>query len=368
MDQEYTFSFGGVLSCIRIRSGLPSIDNITAFYKHSGAIAAVCDTHTEPIARQILGGKDAPLCALPPGEAAKTWHSAEAVLETAKNAGLGRDGLFIGVGGGVISDITAFAASVYMRGAGLCLISTSLLGMADAAVGGKTGFNLFGAKNFAGTFYPASLIYMPAASLASLPKQEWQSGMAEIIKTAVLDTSDETERFWSALAALPGKAEPPRDILVECIARSVRLKGRIVEADPRETGEERILLNLGHTFGHALEATAGLGQLSHGEAVAWGIVQACTLGRILGITPAERAERITALIRSFGYETRTPHPLAPDTAEFLRALQNDKKKKAGAVRFIVPAQTGAVAVSGEKIDPRLLTRILSGEEGYSCVS
>ncbi|GHV45238.1 hypothetical protein AGMMS49546_30580 [Spirochaetia bacterium] len=168
--------------------------------------------------------------------------------------------------------------------------------------------------------------------------------MAELIKTAVLDQDDKNE-FFRLLESLnrdfpPGSFVPvfPPDFsrqllekqgekLIDCIARSVALKGRIVEADPRETGTERALLNLGHTFGHALESLAGLGRLSHGEAVAWGLARSCDLGLALGLTPRDRAHSIIALLNSYGYETAAPHPLAGDTTAFLKALGGGQKKE-----------------------------------------
>jgi 3-dehydroquinate synthase len=326
----------------------------------------VCDTNTAYIAHRIRDGEDVPLLALPPGEAAKGWASVEAILGAAQNAGLGRDGLFIGVGGGVVSDMTGFAASIYMRGAGLCLVSTTLLGMVDAAVGGKTGFDLFGMKNAAGTFYPAPCIYMPLDSLLSLPKAEWKSGMGELIKTAVLDN---TEDLLDQLRSLgPGAHECPQDkagqdLIFACIARSVEIKGRIVEADPRETGTERALLNLGHTFAHALESAVGLGTVSHGEAVAWGLVRACELGYALSITPQARRAAIIDLITSLAYETTAPHPLVVErnrTEAFMQALDGDKKKKAGKLRFIVPAAQGAQMVSADNLGAGLVERIIGG--------
>jgi 3-dehydroquinate synthase len=262
----------------------------------------------------------------------------------------------------VISDMTAFAASVYMRGVAVALVSTTLLGMVDAAVGGKTGFDLFDIKNLVGTFYPASRVYMPVNSLESLPVREWKSGMAELIKTAILDAEDKNGEFLALLASLgtaslDAQATESSDALVECIARSVRLKGRIVEADPKETGAERITLNLGHTFAHALESSAGLGRLSHGEAVAWGMARACDLGLALGVTPPSRAAAIMALLRSFGYELTTPYPLG-DIKLFMNALNSDKKKKAGKITFIVPSAVGTELVSGERIEPALIARII----------
>lgn len=361
------FTFGGAVSCVRIQDNTPSIGDIMDS-AGKGKAVLVCDTHTAPIAQRILGDHPAPLCILGPGETSKNWASIEAILRTGKDAGLARDGLFIGVGGGVISDMTAFAASIYMRGAKLCLVSTSLLGMADAALGGKTGFDLFDMKNLAGTFYPAPLIYMPIAALSSLPDREWKSGMAELIKTAILDNTDEAGVFLALLASLkplfqdlpisPRALQSNLETLAACIARSVGIKGRIVEADPQETGGERALLNLGHTFGHALESSAGLGRISHGEAVAWGMARACELGRGLGVTPKDRKDALLELLRAFGYETAAPHPLMGDLQVFMKAIQGDKKKKAGKLNFVVPAQTGAVMVSGEQVDPGLLARVI----------
>jgi 3-dehydroquinate synthase len=299
----------------------------------------------------------------------------EQILRSAREAGLGRDGLFIAVGGGVVSDLAAFAASVYMRGTRLCIVSTSLLGMADAALGGKTGFDLFGIKNLAGTFYPARCVYLPLDSLSTLPPAEWKSGMAELLKTAVLDgdefltlaaslTQDLSPGSFSASfpetftrRLLEGSAER----LTDCLSRAIAYKGRVVESDPRETGTRRALLNLGHTFAHALESAAGLGRLSHGEAVAWGVIRACELGLALGITPPSRAEAISRLFSSYGYEIAAPHPLMGDIESFLRALEGDKKKRGGRLVFIVPAAEGAVQTKADAPpETSLLRNIIAG--------
>lgn len=380
MYMDMAFTFGDVVTKVFLEDELPLLSCIT-----DGACLLVCDENTEPIARAIAGGANnggnAPILALKAGEGAKNWRSVETVLNAAKEAGLGRDGVFIGVGGGVVTDIAAFAASVYMRGAGLALVSTSLLGMADAAVGGKTGFDLFGVKNLVGTFYPSPLVFMPLNVLSSLPLSEWKSGMAEIIKTAVIAGEDAPisgaptdADFLSRLEGLQSVFSAPdfpvnvtRDLrlmalLAECLTASVTIKGRIVEADPEECGGERALLNLGHTFAHALETACGLGTLTHGEAVAWGLVRACDLGIALGITPLARAERIARLLDGFGYETRAPYPLA-DQELFAAALMSDKKKKNGAISFIVPDETGCRSVPLDAHDLSLIQNITAG--GYS---
>jgi 3-dehydroquinate synthase len=280
----------------------------------------------------------------------------EGILRSASELGLGRDGLFIACGGGVVSDLAGFAASIYMRGIELVTVSTSLLGMVDAAMGGKTGFDLFGIKNLAGTFYPARLVYLPLDSLESLPAEEWKSGFAELIKTAVLDGED----FFSLLEAetAGSPASLPRETLEEAIRRAAAYKGRIVAEDPRETGGQRALLNLGHSFAHALESSAGLGRLSHGEAVAWGMARACELGLALGRTPPDRADRIKSLLRAYGYEISTPHPFMGDMGKFMEALGKDKKNRGGRGIFIVPTVQGAEIL--REVPVELPRRIVQG--------
>jgi len=330
----------------------------------------VADENTVKIAGTIAGKSEIPICVLKSGEENKNWESVREILSAAEKAGLGRDGVFIGIGGGVIGDLCGFASSIYMRGCRLVLVSTTLLGMVDASIGGKTGFDLFGAKNLAGSFYPAEKVYIPLESLSSLSIREWKSGMAELIKTAVLDGDD----FLDKLTQLhPGTASgssicgfynsvksSDMKTLSECIERAVLFKGAVVTEDPRESGR-RMLLNLGHTFGHALEASAGLGSISHGEAVAWGIARSCELGRELGVTPQTRARKITELMREFGYDLSCPHPLSGGVNTLLDAMKNDKKKKSGRLVFIVPDEKSARHVVLEKENEmKILENILRG--------
>jgi 3-dehydroquinate synthase len=381
-----TFQFGAFTSSIHIGWNFPSAGQIA---KASGREEAVfrplfiCDENTRPLAEKIAGRDGVPgkilRCVLKPGESAKNWDSVEAILRAAAAGGLGRDGVFIGVGGGVVSDLAAFAASIYARGCGLCLVPTTLLGMVDASLGGKTGFNLLGLKNAAGSFYPASHIYMPLKSLETLPPGEWKSGMAELIKTAVLEGEDLAERVSSLARGFPPAsftAGFPGDFirrllkngaeeLSHCVFRAAEIKGRVVESDPRETGGERRLLNLGHSFGHALESSAGLGTITHGEAVAWGLARACELGHALGITPRERAEKIIALLRSFGYQLDAPHPLMSSEEAFQKALAGDKKKTAGKILFVVPNARSACTVPAE--DKSLVKKIITGSYSKNSV-
>jgi len=360
-ERSFTFSFGEYPSLVKVGTDLPDLGRLRAEttglgWEKSGVLL-VCDSNTQTYARALLAAVQetglVSIAILDCGEAAKAWPAVKSILLTAAKAGLGRDALFVGIGGGVICDLTAFAASVYMRGVRLALIPTTLLAMVDAAVGGKTGFDLWGIKNLVGTFRPADQVLMPVSVLSSLPQREYLSGLAELIKTAII--GDET--LLDRLENDSGRFTVPSSPLdmVDLVALSVGVKGSIVQADPRETGTQRALLNLGHTFGHALEAVAGLGVLTHGEAVAWGISRACALGVNLGTTPPPRAKRISSILTAYGFETGSLHPALlegnlqegkPDrkviAGRLLDAMASDKKKKGGALRFIVPGPTGAL--------------------------
>jgi 3-dehydroquinate synthase len=367
-SEQLHFNCGVYQTSAHIMPELPSIDTIARdlggnFFQP----LLICDTNTEYLAVQIQksgsNGAKIPLCVLPAGETHKNWQAVETVLRAAHTAGLGRDGTFIGIGGGVSSDLCAFAASIYTRGCSLALVSTTLLGMVDASLGGKTGFDLFDLKNIAGTFYPARHVYMPTQSLAGLPMPEWKSGMAELIKTAILEGDsfiDELAPLATTLFAQGIGAAMDLPLLGRCIIRAARFKGGIVAEDPLETGNRRALLNLGHTFGHALESVAGLGAMSHGEAVAWGIARSCELALALEICPPRRAEKIKNLLAVCGYETAAPHPLAANGNAFLQALGSDKKKRGGNLRFIVPdAQSARIIPANSHMDT--IVRIIKGE-------
>jgi len=353
--RKLNFKFGLFNSEIIIQDELPSSEDITCGKK----FLVVCDRNTEFIANKIFTGSGTTLCVLEPGETGKSWDSVVKILKTAKEAGLDRDCLFIGIGGGIIGDLCGFAASIYMRGIRFKLISTTLLGMVDASVGGKTGINLFGIKNLAGAFYPAETVFMPLSVLNSLPDIEFNSGMAELIKTAIIGDNE----FLKLVKSIDNNY----DNLEPAIIKAVELKGHVVETDPNETGTARAVLNLGHTFGHALESSVGLGKITHGEAVAWGIVRACELGMALGITPLDRSMEIMQILDSFDYEINVPYP-GMDIDVFMRALTSDKKIKSGKMNFIIPAQEGVKLISEteypvlkDELGQKLIRSIVSGK-------
>jgi len=365
LSNSLHFQFGDYTSSVTIQEKLPHIEEIytAAGYDPSfpPKTLVVCDKNTLPLARKIADSL--PIEELIPGEERKNWLAVEAILRAAGSRHLGRDGLFIGVGGGVVCDLAAFAASIYMRGgAALALVPTTLLCMVDAALGGKTGFDLEGFKNLAGTFYPAGTIIAPLEALATLPQTEWHSGMAELIKTAILDTDPKTFEQLQAVRGFssPKEAFNPKgpsvvnfvggDPLADLVARAVQVKGNIVAADPRETGTERALLNLGHTFGHALESALGLGKITHGAAVAWGMARSCELGLEMGITQPSRAAAILEILNTWEYETSIDAFLGNTTIadSFREALLHDKKRKAGKPRFVIPAAERAVLVDWDE--------------------
>jgi 3-dehydroquinate synthase len=304
---------------------------------------AVCDRNV----RRLHCGSAPRAVVLPAGETAKVWGWAERILAAALKAGLGRDGRLVGVGGGVVCDLTAFAASLYMRGCRLTLIPTSLVAMVDAALGGKTAVNLGSAKNLAGTFYPAEelLIWIPA--LATLPPAELRCGLAEAIKTALLGDAALLELLRSRRADLL-RGEP--GALAQAVHRCLAVKGRIVENDLRESGG-RAVLNLGHTFAHALESATGFRRFRHGEAVAWGLGRALELGVLLGITDAGLAGELEALLRDYGFELGNSRGL-PARA-LLEAMRADKKRRAGGLRFVLLREVGSPEVRAVEEEPVL---------------
>lgn len=275
---------------------------------------------------------------LPPGEAAKGWPSVERILNRALALSLGRDGLIVAVGGGVVTDVTAFAASLYMRGCRLVLVPTTLLAMVDAAVGGKTGIDFGGAKNLVGTFYPAEEVKICPPLLKSLPEREYRSGLAEVVKHAILAPEGLFDLVRDRREAIL-RRDP--DIVEEMILRAVKVKIEVVSEDLKERGR-RALLNLGHTFAHALEAATGFSRWSHGEAVGWGMLRAVDLGSLMGTTDPRWGEEVRRLLTDYGFDAVIPQ-VTP--GEIRKAMIDDKKKRDGRLRFIIPKAPGDTVVT-----------------------
>lgn len=336
-----SFSFGGSTQTV---SFCPITD---ALESKTGGDLIVCDTNTAVFAQKTA----APKVVLGAGESHKLWPGIEEILNSAVSLELGRDSRFVGLGGGVVCDMAAFAASVYMRGCKITLIPTSLLAMVDASIGGKTGIDFAGYKNLVGAFYPADQVYISVDTLSTLPEREYMSGLGEVIKHALLGAED----LLDVLEANP-EAVLARDasVIEMCILRSLDIKGNIVEQDLVESGV-RAHLNFGHTFAHALESVAGFGVFSHGEAVAWGMSRALLAGVFAGVTDRSYAGRVVALLARYGYRTGTlPKGITEDS--ILSAMKRDKKRKRGALRFVLQRDFGDTFVT--TLDEELVRRAL----------
>ena len=271
---------------------------------------------------------------LPSGELSKNWESIDSILSKAVDIGAARDSLFVGVGGGVVCDMAAFAGSVYMRGTKIILIPTTLLAMADAAFGGKTGIDFKGYKNMVGTFSPAMEVRICIEVLESLPEREYLSGLAEIIKHGLLRDKEILNILDNQYERVLSR-DP--DILQTLVEKSIAVKAWYVEQDAVESGI-RTHLNLGHTFGHALESVSNFKGYSHGEAVIWGIVKALKTGVLMKTTSPEWLNQVLALVDKYSYNIDTPSDLNAD--DIINALQKDKKKKGSDVRFVLQKKQG----------------------------
>jgi 3-dehydroquinate synthase len=284
---------------------------------------------------------DEPRWVVAPGEGAKSIASLGGVLEFMAERRLDRGAVLFAVGGGVIGDLGGFAAASYLRGIDYYQVPTTLLAMVDSSVGGKTGINLKAGKNLAGAFHQPRAVYVATGLLATLPPREFAAGMAEVIKYGLLGDAGLLARLEKEPLGLNSGDLP--DVIRRCCAA----KARIVQADERELAKEggRALLNLGHTFGHAIEQATGYGAYLHGEAVAIGLCAAARLSEKLGLIDAADVARVDAVVAAHALPTRlrTPLPLA----DLLAAMGRDKKVRGGAPRFVVLKTLGEADTRGD---------------------
>lgn len=268
---------------------------------------------------------------LPPGEKFKSWDSVETIVSAALDARLSRDSWFIGFGGGVVCDITALAASLYMRGCNLALVPTTLLCMVDASLGGKTAIDFRGGKNLIGSFYPARDVLVAPATLRTLPSGEYLSGLGEVLKHALL--TEDRSLYDFLLGNKQAILNRDRDAVAWMVEASLKVKASYITRDPEEKLGIRSFLNFGHTFGHALETAARFG-VAHGRAVAWGMGRALLCGSEMGVTPKEVAEDGMRLLDAYGYDTSRRIGRG-DWLDFWEALSKDKKRMGGSVKFVL---------------------------------
>jgi len=287
---------------------------------------------------------------LEPGEAHKNIAAVEGIWLAALEGGADRKATFVALGGGVVSDMTGFAASTWMRGVRWVGIPTTLLAMVDASVGGKTGVDLAAAKNAVGAFWQPSGVLCDVHYLSTEPARGFISGLAEVVKTALIG---DPELFTLLEDHAERVVSRDGELTAELVRRSVRVKARIVSFDQRESGL-RAVLNLGHTVGHALEAQSGYSALSHGEAVSLGLVAALRLGEVLGQTPPELRERTLSLLQRLGLPaTLAGQPLAEAAA----LLGHDKKRAGSDVKFVFARALGRVETQSIGLS-ELRTRVL----------
>ena len=284
-------------------------------------------------------GFQATLLTIPAGEEQKTLTTFSTILDAAKDEGLERQSLMLALGGGIVGDMTGFAAACWLRGIAVIQVPTTLLAMVDAAIGGKTGVNHPGGKNLIGAFHQPRLVLIDPDTLQTLPTREFRAGLAEVIKYGVIGDSELFELLERSVS-FDNPLSISTELLATMLERSAQAKALVVAADEKEGGQ-RAILNYGHTFGHVVETLTGYGTWLHGEAVAIGMVAVAALAVQRGVMAQTDAERQTRLIQSAGLPSQWPD-LDPDCV--LKTLQGDKKVRDGRLRFVLPSSIGVVSI------------------------
>ncbi len=298
-----------------------------------------------------LGERHVETHVLPDGEQFKTLASIEAIYDSLFAMRAGRQTTIIALGGGVVGDMAGFAAASYLRGLEFIQVPTTLLAQVDSSVGGKTGVNLPGGKNLVGAFHQPNYVAIDIATLDTLPAREFAAGLAEVIKHALLDDAEFFAWLEANVSRLNGR-DP--EALATAIRRCCEIKAAVVAADEREAGR-RALLNLGHTFGHAIEQVAGYGEWLHGEAVAAGLVMAAIAS---GLAAADSA-RLTTLLEAANLPVRPPPVGAANLRE---AMQADKKVRDRRLRLVLLRRIGAAEVTAD-YDEAALEAALATADG-----
>lgn len=292
----------------------------------------VCDTNTSRMVRPL----PTPNVVLENGEASKSFGCVERIISTAIDNNLGRDCTFIALGGGMVCDVCAFAASIYMRGCKVIFIPTTMLAMVDACIGGKTSINFRFAKNIVGTFFPANEVLICIESIKSLSNRDYMNGFAEVLKHSLL-TKDDT--LFNILASRKQQImERDVETLKQIVQLSLEIKRSYVESDMYERQGLRVALNLGHNFAHALESLSRL-QWSYGQAVAWGVCKAAEAARELGLCSSDFTSGVLKLFAFYGFETNYKIQRG-DWMDFKSHLLKNSKSTDGKVNFVLLKDQG----------------------------
>jgi len=334
---------------IEIGAGL--LDDAALLARHIGGhkVAIVTNTTVAPLyLDKVAGhlraaGRDVLEIILPDGEEHKNWQSLNLVYDALLQHKCDRKTTLVALGGGVIGDLTGFAASSYMRGVPFVQIPTTLLAQVDSSVGGKTGINHPLGKNMIGAFYQPRAVIADTATLATLPARELSAGLAEVIKHGAILDADFFDWIEANIEPLIAR---DRHAIGYAIARSCEIKSDVVRKDEREGGL-RAVLNFGHTFGHAIENGLGYGAWLHGEAVGCGMVMAADMSARLGLIEPAAVERVRALVRAAGLPA-----VAPDLGEarWIELMEVDKKNEGGEIRFILLKPLGSPSITTAPLD------------------
>jgi 3-dehydroquinate synthase len=308
----------------------------------NGPFVVVSDSHVAPLYASLIQGA-ADIITIPAGEQHKTLETVRYLYDRFLEANLDRKSTVVALGGGVVGDITGFAAATYMRGVRFVQCPTSLLAMVDASVGGKTGVDLPQGKNLVGAFKQPAAVMVDLATLRTLPPSQFAAGMAEAVKHGLIAGEGLFRRMEGLDWKVPNVFQSPMSNLQTLVVDAIRVKRDVVQSDPFEMGR-RAILNLGHTFAHAIEQVSGYA-VGHGEAVAMGLVAAANLSIALGHCPASLQPRLENVLQGIYLPTRIPTGLDPEA--MLEAMQRDKKKAAGKLRFVLLSGVGSVFVSGD---------------------
>ena len=314
----------------------------------NGRIALITDSNVGPLYAQAIPDA-ACVITMPAGEQNKTLATVNGMYEQLLAAGMDRGGTVVALGGGVVGDVAGFVAATYMRGINFVQCPTSLLAMVDASVGGKTGVDLPQGKNLVGAFKQPTAVIADIATLQTLPQEELSAGMAEVIKHGLIGDVELFERLESGASF---------SNLQSLVTRAIRVKQLVVQEDPFEYGR-RATLNLGHTFGHAIEQVSQY-RIRHGEGVAMGLVAAANLSARLGHCPPDLQGRIETALRHANLLSRIPADL-PHRAQY-RAMFSDKKKAAGKLRFILLRDVGDVFVADDVPETAVMETLTAVQE------
>ncbi len=314
--------------------------------------------HLDGLTRSLdAAGLSHTAAVLPPGEASKSFGVLERLVSQMLDAKVERGDLVIALGGGVIGDLAGFAAGITKRGLDYVQVPTTLLAQVDSSVGGKTAIDMPQGKNLVGLFHQPCLVLSDTAVLDTLPERELRAGYAEILKYGLIGDAVFAEWAGSNAAAILAKAGPER---TKAIITSCRMKARVVEADEREAGQ-RALLNLGHTFAHAIEACAGYsGKVLHGEAVAVGCVLAFELSERLKLCPPGQANRVRAWFANAGLPASVADlpELGASEDDLVEIMKQDKKASGGTLVFVLARGIGQAFVAND-VDPAAVKALLS---------